>query len=88
MNGVEWLDRFADYKAALAAHDRAQGCVDQLQIRLAACTRDDERAAINDGVAVAKRRARRTSRRLAVATDAFTQGRSVPEAIWSAPDEI
>lgn len=85
---MDWRRRFAEYKAALAAHGRAQACLDQLQARLAACTRDDERAAINDGVAVARRRARRTNKDLALATDAFTHGRSVPEALWSAPDDI
>ncbi len=83
-----WLDRLADYKAARAAHDRAQACVDQLQGRLAAGASDDERAAISGGLAVAKRRASLTADRLAAATDTFTGGRSVLEAVWTAPDEI
>ncbi len=85
---MDWRRRFADYKAALAAHERAQGCIDQLQHRLAACTADEERAAIDAGIAVALRRARLTSRTLVAATNAFAQGRSILEAIWGAPDDI
>ena len=85
---MDWRRRFADYKAALASHQRAQGCADLLQSRLTACTTDDERAAINAGMAVAERRAQRARASLAAATDAFTQGRSVLETIWNAPDEL
>jgi hypothetical protein len=86
--GVDWRRRFADYQAALAAHQRAQGCVEQLQTRLAACMGEGEIAAIEAGMAVAERRARRASKTLAAATNAFTQGRSVLEAVWDAPDEV
>ena len=86
--GMDWRRRFADYKAALAGHQRAQGCADALQNRLTACTTEDERAAIEAGIAVAERRARQASRTLAAATDAFAQGRSVLEAVWGAPDDI
>ena len=85
---AEWLDRFADYRAALAAHDRAQDCIDQLQSRLEACAGDEDRAALEAGLALAKRRAGRTGDRLAAATDAFTGGRPVLEAIWTAPEDI
>ncbi len=85
---MDWQQRLAKYQAALATHERAQGCVDQLQTRLEACASDCERAAINGGLALARRRARLTSRKLAGAMEAFTQGRSVLETIWSAPDEI
>ncbi len=37
---------------------------------------------------VALRRLRLTSESLASATDAFTHGRSVVEAIWNAPDDM
>lgn len=85
---MDWPRRFAEYKAALAAHERARGCVDQLRTCLAACTADDTRAAVKEGLAVAERRARLTSRKLAAATEAFAEGRSVLEAIWTAPDDI
>ena len=88
MSSVQWRRRFADYRAAQAAHDRAWACIDQLQTRLAVCNSDSERAAFNEGIAIAKRRARLASENLAAATDAFTQGRSVVEAIWNAPDDI
>ena len=87
-DGADWRQRFADYKAALACHQRAQSCADELQNRLTACTTDDERSALNDGVMVALRRLRLTSESLASATDAFTHGRSVVEAIWNAPDDM
>ncbi|MGZ3274059.1 MAG: hypothetical protein ACXU8Z_09875 [Caulobacteraceae bacterium] len=85
---MEWRQRFAAYKAALAAHERAQVCLEALQSRLAACAAENERAALEEGVAVAKRRLRLTSKVLDQATAAFTQGLSVLEAIWSAPDEV
>lgn len=85
---MDWRQRFADYKAALAAHEGTQGCVDQLQSRLMVCTSDEERAAIEAGIAVARRRVCLTSRTLAAATDAFAQGCYVLEAIWNAPDDI
>ena len=85
---MDWRQCFAEYKAALASHQRAQSCADELQSRLATCTADEERPAINAGIAVAERRARLASKTLAAATDAFTQGRSVLEAIWGAPDDI
>ena len=86
--GADWRQRFTDYKTALASHQRAQGWVDELEGRLTACTTQDERAAIGDGVTLAKRRLRLTGENLASATDAFAQGRSVVEAIWNAPDDI
>lgn len=85
---MDWLHRFAEYEAALAAHGRAQGCIDQLQTRLTTCGADDERAAINAGLAVATQRARLTGKALAAATNAFTAERSVLEAVWAAPDDI
>lgn len=88
MTGAEWRQRYADYQAAEAAHERARGQVEQLRARLTACMSDCERAALADGLALAGRRARLTGSKLARATEAFTQGRSVLETIWSAPDDI
>jgi hypothetical protein len=85
---MDWRLRFGDYKAALAANESAQACVEQLQDRLRTCTADVERTALEAGLAIAQRRARGTANRLAAATEAFTQGRSVLEAIWEAPDDI
>lgn len=84
----DWRQRFADFEAAETAHRRTLACVHQLQARLAACATEDERSAIKAGLAVADRRASFTSRTLAVATNAFAEGRSVLEAIWDAPDDI
>lgn len=83
-----WRQRFSDFEAAEAAHDRAQACVHQLEVRLAASATDGERAALKAGLAVAERRSTLAGRTLAVATNAFTEGRSVLEAIWDAPDDI
>jgi hypothetical protein len=87
-DGADWRQRFADYTAARAAHQRAQACADELQARLSACTTDHESAAVGNGAALAVRRLTLASEQLALATSAFTQGRSVLEAIWNAPDEI
>lgn len=87
-DGADWRQRFTDYKAALAAHQRAQACADELQARLKACTTDQERAAVGVGVALAVRRLSLASEDLALTTGAFTRGRSVLEAIWNAPDDI
>lgn len=85
---LDWRRRFAEYEAALYAHVRAQALVDQLQARRAACATDQERSAVDEGLTVAIRRAGLTNRTLVEATNAFTGGLSVLEALWSAPDEI
>jgi hypothetical protein len=85
---MDWRRRFSDYKAALACHERARRCADELQSRLAACTTGDERVAIRAGIAVANRRTSLAGEKLVAATEAFAQGQSVLEAIWNAPDDI
>ena len=43
---MDWRQCFAEYKAALTSHQRAQSCADELQSRLATCTADCERSAL------------------------------------------
>ena len=85
---MDWRTCFARYLAALTAHERAQDCLDQLQARLSPYLTGDEHKAIDAGVAVARRRVRLTGETLAAATDTLTQGRSVLEAMWVAPDDV
>ena len=85
---MDWRRRFTDYKAARGAYQRAQACLAELEGRLVACAAKDEKTALEEGVAVAKRRLELRNRALDHATAAFTQGRSVLEAIWSAPDDV
>ena len=85
---LDWRRRFAEYEAALGSHVRAQALVDQLQARRTACATDQERSAVDEGLAVAIRRLRLTNRTLVEATNAFIGGLSVLEAIWDAPDDI
>lgn len=85
---MDWRRCFADYQAALVSHERAQGHVDQLQARLSASATEDEKAALRNGIAVARLRLNLTSRTLASAADAFARGASVLDAVWSAPDDV